>query len=75
MTLPVTSSRVVSRATVAVLSFRIAYRAALIVAPARVAGSRWLGAREVGLHALAESEGRGAPSGPAERGRSPAGRE
>ncbi|HEV7483688.1 MAG TPA: hypothetical protein VGO13_11390 [Solirubrobacterales bacterium] len=56
-------------ATVAVLSFRIAYGAALIVAPAKVAGNRWLGAgareaaaqvslrglgaREVGLHGLA----------------------
>lgn len=56
-------------ATVTVLSFRIAYGAALIVAPAKVAGNRWLGAgareaatqvslrglgaREVGLHGLA----------------------
>ena len=29
--------------TVAMLSFRIAYGAALIVAPAKVAGNRWLG--------------------------------
>ena len=56
-------------ATVAVLSFRIAYGAALVIAPERVAGNRWLGsgareaaaqvslrglgAREVGLHGLA----------------------
>ena len=55
--------------TVAMLSFRIAYGAALIVAPAKVAGNRWLGpgaraaaaqvplrglgAREVALHGLA----------------------
>jgi hypothetical protein len=62
-------SPAVRGATVAVLSFRIAYGAALIVAPAKVAGNRWLGAgareaaaqvslrglgaREVGLHGLA----------------------
>ena len=48
-------TQVVRGATVAVLSFRIAYGAALIVAPAKVAGNRWLGAgaREVGLHGLA----------------------
>jgi hypothetical protein len=56
-------------ATVAVLSFRIAYGLALLAAPAKVAGNRWLGpgahdaaaqvslrglgAREVGLHGLA----------------------
>jgi hypothetical protein len=55
--------------TVAMLSFRIVYGAALIVAPAKVAGNRWLGpgaaaaaaqvplrglgAREVALHGLA----------------------
>lgn len=54
---------------VAVLSFRIAYGAGLLVAPAKLAGNRWLGAgarepaalvglrglgaREVGLHGLA----------------------
>jgi hypothetical protein len=54
---------------VAILTFRIAYGAALLVAPAKVAGNRWLGpgareaaaqvslrglgAREVGLHGLA----------------------
>jgi hypothetical protein len=62
-------SPAVRGATVAVLSFRIAYGAALIVAPTKVAGNRWLGAgareaaaqvslrglgaREVGLHVLA----------------------
>jgi hypothetical protein len=62
-------SPAVRSATVAVLSFRIAYGAALIVAPAKVAGNRWLGAgareaaaevslrglgaRELGLHGLA----------------------
>jgi hypothetical protein len=62
-------SPVTRGATVAVLSFRIAYGAALIVAPTKVAGNRWLGAgareaaaqvslrglgaREVGLHGLA----------------------
>jgi hypothetical protein len=62
-------SPAVRGATAAVLSFRIAYGAALIVAPAKVAGNRWLGtgareaaaqvslrglgAREVGLHGLA----------------------
>ncbi len=55
--------------TVAMLSFRIAYGAALVAVPAKVAGNRWLGpgaraaaaqvslrglgAREVGLHGLA----------------------
>ena len=55
--------------TAAMLSFRIAYGAALIVVPAKVAGNRWLGpgaraaaaevplrglgAREVALHGLA----------------------
>jgi hypothetical protein len=63
------SNRAVRGATVAVLSFRIVYGAALIAAPAKVAGNRWLGAgarepaarvslrglgaREVGLHGLA----------------------
>ncbi len=62
-------SPAVRGATVAVLSFRIAYGAALMVVPAKVAGNRWLGAgareaaaqvslrglgaREVGLHGLA----------------------
>jgi hypothetical protein len=65
------SSPAVGGATVAVLSFRIAYGLALIVAPAKVAGNRWLGpgarsaaaqvalrglgAREVVLHGLALS--------------------
>lgn len=56
-------------AAVAILSFRIAYGLALLAAPAKVAGNRWLGpgareaaaqvslrglgAREVGLHGLA----------------------
>jgi hypothetical protein len=56
-------------ATTALLSFRVAYGLALIAAPARVAGNRWLGpgaragaaevplrglgAREVALHGLA----------------------
>jgi hypothetical protein len=77
----VTKSSATSAATVAVLSFRIAYGAALIVAPAKVAGNRWLGAgareaaaqvslrglgaREVGLHALALTAFlRGAPTRP-----------
>ena len=63
------SSSAVRGAAVAILSFRIAYGAALLVAPAKVAGNRWLGAgarepaaqvglrglgaREVGLHGLA----------------------
>jgi hypothetical protein len=63
------ASPAVRGATVAVLSFRIAYGAALIVAPAKVAGNRWLGpgareaaaqvplrglgAREVAVHGLA----------------------
>jgi hypothetical protein len=63
------SNSAVRGATVAILSFRIAYGAALLVAPAKVAGNRWLGpgareaaaqvslrglgAREVGLHGLA----------------------
>jgi hypothetical protein len=62
-------TQAVRGATVAILSFRIAYGAALVVAPARVAGNRWLGAgarepaaqvslrglgaREVALHGLA----------------------
>jgi hypothetical protein len=63
------SNSAVRGAAVAILSFRIAYGAALLVAPAKVAGNRWLGAgagepaaevalrglgaREVGLHGLA----------------------
>jgi hypothetical protein len=62
-------SPAVRGATVAVLSFRIAYGLALLAAPAKVAGNRWLGpgareaaaqvslrglgAREVGLHGVA----------------------
>jgi hypothetical protein len=63
------SNAAVRAAAVAILSFRIVYGAALLVAPAKVAGNRWLGpgareaaaqvslrglgAREVGLHGLA----------------------
>ncbi len=63
------SSPAVRGAAVAILSFRVAYGAALLVVPAKVAGNRWLGAgagepaaqvalrglgaREVGLHGLA----------------------
>jgi hypothetical protein len=63
------SSSTVRGAAVAVLSFRIAYGLALLAAPAKLAGNRWLGpgareaaaqvslrglgAREVGLHGLA----------------------
>jgi hypothetical protein len=63
------SSSAVRGAAVAILSFRIAYGAVLLVAPAKVAGNRWLGpgareaaaqvslrglgASEVGLHGLA----------------------
>jgi len=62
-------SPAVGRATAALLCFRIAYGAALLVAPARVAGNRWLGpgaaepaaevplrgmgAREMAVHGLA----------------------
>jgi hypothetical protein len=63
------SNSAVRGAAVAILSFRIAYGLALLAAPAKVAGNRWLGpgareaaaqvslrglgAREVGLHGLA----------------------
>jgi hypothetical protein len=63
------SSPAARGAAVAILCFRIGYGAALLVAPAKVAGNRWLGpgareaaaqvglrglgAREVGLHGLA----------------------
>lgn len=63
------STAAVRNATAAMLSLRIAYGLALLVAPAKVAGNRWLGAgareaaaqvslrglgaREVGLHGLA----------------------
>ncbi len=66
--MPETSSAV-RATTVAILSFRIAYGLALLAAPAKAAGNRWLGpgareaaaqvslrglgAREVGLHGLA----------------------
>jgi hypothetical protein len=59
----------VKKAAAAVLSFRIAYGLALLVAPGKVAGNRWLGpgarqpaatvalrglgAREVAVHAIA----------------------
>ena len=62
-------SPAVRSATAVLLSFRIAYGAALLLAPARVAGNRWLGpgagepaaevplrgmgAREVAVHGLA----------------------
>ena len=62
-------SSAVRGATAALLSFRIAYGVALLVAPAKVAGNRWLGsgarepaaevplrgmgAREVAVHGLA----------------------
>jgi hypothetical protein len=62
-------SPVVRSATVAILSLRIAYGLALIAAPAKIAGNRWLGAgasepaaqvplrglgaREVAVHGLA----------------------
>lgn len=62
-------SSAVRAATAAVLSFRIAYGLALIVAPVKVAGNRWLGpgareaaarvplrglgAREIAVHGLA----------------------
>jgi len=57
------------RAAAAILTFRVAYGAALLIAPAKVAGNRWLGpgarqpaatvalrglgAREVAVHAIA----------------------
>jgi hypothetical protein len=57
------------RATAALLTFRVAYGAALLIAPGKVAGNRWLGpgahqpaaevalrglgAREVAVHAIA----------------------
>jgi hypothetical protein len=57
------------RATAALLSFRVAYGAALLIAPGKVAGDRWLGsgahqpaatvalrglgAREVAIHGIA----------------------
>lgn len=60
------------RAAVAVLSFRVAYGAALLIAPGKVAGNRWLGpgahhpaatvalrglgAREVAVHGIALME-------------------
>ncbi|MBS1895272.1 MAG: hypothetical protein JST59_28565 [Actinobacteria bacterium] len=60
------------RAAVALLGFRVAYGAALLIAPGKVAGNRWLGpsarhpaatvalrglgAREVALHGIALAE-------------------
>ena len=60
------------RAAVALLSFRVAYGVALLVAPGKVAGNRWLGpdargpaatvalrglgAREVAVHGIALTE-------------------
>jgi hypothetical protein len=65
------SSQAVRAGTAAILSFRIAYGAGLLAAPARLAGNRWLGpgarqpaaevplrgvgAREIALHGLALS--------------------